>query len=67
MKNDENIGPRCITLGASPSMHHPRCITLGASPSVHHPRCITFGASAIIIIDILESYHFQKYGTCWVF
>ena len=21
----------------------------------------------LIIIDILKSYHFQKYGTCWVF
>merc|ERR1712007_195184 len=28
---------------------------------------IAFSSSAIIIFDILESYHFQKYGTCWVF
>jgi hypothetical protein len=28
---------------------------------------ITFGSSAIIVFDILESYHFQEYGTCWVF
>ena len=28
---------------------------------------ITFSSSAIIVFDILESYHFQKYGTCWVF
>ena len=28
---------------------------------------ITFGSSAIIIFVILESYHFRKYGTCWVF
>ena len=25
------------------------------------------GNSAIIVFDILESYHFRKYGTCWVF
>ena len=24
---------------------------------------ITFGSSAIIVFDILESYHFRKYGT----
>ena len=28
---------------------------------------ITFGSSAIVVFDILESYHFRKYGTCWVF
>ena len=27
---------------------------------------ITFSSSAIIVFVILESYHFQKYGTCWV-
>ena len=44
-----------------------RCITTpGASrPSVHHLQwCIT-DSSAIIVFDILESYHFQKYGTWW--
>ena len=28
---------------------------------------ITFGSSAIVVFDILESYHFRKYGTCWAF
>ena len=44
-----------------------QCITCGASLSVYHLWwCIT-DSSYIIIFDILESYHFQKYGTCWVF
>ena len=28
---------------------------------------ITVSSSAIIVFYILVSYHFQKYGTCWVF
>ena len=28
---------------------------------------ITFSSSAVFIFDILESYYFWKYGTCWVF
>ena len=63
MKNDE----MCITCGASPAVHHLQYITCSASFAEHHLPWLITDSSSIIIFDILESYHFQKYGTCWVF
>ena len=58
------INPGCTS---PPDAHHPWCIIPGASSPVHHPQCIITNSPTIIIFDILESYPFQKYSTCWVF
>ena len=61
-----------ITLGyaSAPDAHYPRMrISPGCASALdaHHPWRIIINSLTIIIFDILESYPFQKYSTCWVF